>query len=82
MTKRKLNFRGDVSKFELAECYFRGGYELGYERALADIQTALSPVQAHVQDLTEWAGGDPTIEREPPALALLPRIAEKCRLTS
>jgi len=65
-----VNKRGELSKFDYGECQFRGGYEIGYEQALADIGAALQLAGKHVQELEAWAGDDPAIELDPPVLTL------------
>ena len=57
-----------LDKLALAEHYYRGGFELGYSTALADVRAVLQPVQEHVGELAEWALDDPTIQRDPPVL--------------
>ena len=59
-----------LDKLALAEHYYRGGFELGYSTALADVRASIAPVEAHVVALSQWASDDPEVEREPPALAL------------
>ena len=77
--------RGELSKLNLAEHYYRGGVQVGYEQALRDIGAALELAGAHVSELEKWATSDPALERDPPALALetaaIPRDSEICRLT-
>ena len=62
--------RDELSKLEGMECFFRGGFEMGYQQALVDIRASIAPVEAHVQELAEWAGGDASIVRDPPVLTL------------
>ena len=62
--------RGEMSKLDLAEAYYRGGYEQGFGAALEAVKKVLTVADAHVQELEKWAESDPAIERDPPGLAL------------
>ena len=66
--KEKLKKRDQLSKLDAMECFYRGGFEMGYQQALADVRAVLQPVQEHVGELAEWALDDPTIQRDPPVL--------------
>ena len=66
--KEKLKKRDQLSKLDAMECFYRGGFEMGYQQALADVRAVLQPVQDHVHELSVWALGDPTIQRDPPVL--------------
>jgi len=59
-----------LSKLDLAETYYRGGYEQGFGAALEAVKTVLTAADAHVRELEKWALDDPAIERDPPGLAL------------
>ena len=74
--------RDELSKLSLAEIYYRGGYQVGFSEALASVREVLEAAETHAQELEAWVLDDPEVEREPPALAPLPRIAEKCRPAS
>ena len=69
-TGKKNKRRGTLSKLDLAEAYYRGGYEAGFSEALAAVKTVLTAADAHVRELEKWALDDPAIVRDPPALAL------------
>ena len=60
--------RGEISRAELAECSFRGGFELGYQRAVEDLRRLLATAEGHIRVLEKWALGDPTVQIEPPEL--------------
>jgi len=57
-----------LDKLSLAEHYYRGGYEQGYEAAASDIRAMLAETEAHVRALEKWALSDPAIEADPPIL--------------
>ena len=70
-TGAKNKRRGELSKLDLAETYYRGGVSLGYELALASVKRfGLIASERKLAELEEWAESDPSIERDPPGLAL------------
>jgi len=62
--------RDNLSKFDYGEGQFRGGYQLGFEAAIANVKAVLELADRHVSELEAWAVGDPKDEADPPALAL------------
>ena len=62
--------RDELSKFDGMEAYYRGGVEVGYQMALADVRAALELAERHVLALETWATSDPAIERDAPVLSL------------
>jgi len=63
--------RGQLSKFDLAETYFRGGVCIGYEQALAHVRRrGLQASAARLPELEKWAEADPSILADPPGLTL------------
>ena len=62
--------RDSLSKLDLAESYYRGGFEEGYQQALANVKAVLAAAEAHVSELERWALADPSVEADPPSLSL------------
>ena len=69
-TGAKNKRRGALSKLDAMEHYYRGGFAMGFEAALQAFASVLEQANAHIEVLDTWAESDPSIERDPPGLAL------------